>query len=89
PEDQDVVHKVMGEVFQKLNAESRSDNAEAREALQKQGISFVDPLPKDRREWEERTSQTMDKLAAEGVFSPELLKTLRGYLADYRHQHGN
>ena len=88
-QDQDIVRTVMGQVFKNLNAQSRSNNAEAREALQKQGISFVEPLPKDRREWEATTSRTNDKLAAEGVYSPALLKTLRGYLADYRRQHGD
>lgn len=87
--DQTVVREVMGGVFKKLNAESRSNNAEAYEALRKQGITFVQPSMDERQGWEAKINKAMQELADEGVFSPELLKTLRGYLADYRRQHSN
>lgn len=87
--DQAVVREVMGGVFKKLNAESRSNNAEAYEALRKQGITFVQPSTDERQVWESSINKAMQQLADEGVFSPDLLKTLRGYLADYRRQHRN
>jgi TRAP-type C4-dicarboxylate transport system substrate-binding protein len=87
--DQTVVREVMGGVFKKLNAESRSNNAEAYEALRKQGINFVQPSMDERQVWEAKINKAMQELADEGVFNPELLKTLRGYLADYRRQHSN
>ena len=87
--DQAVVSEVMGGVFKKLNAESRNNNAEAYDALRKQGITFVQPSTDERQVWEASINKAMQQLADEGVFSPDLLKTLRGYLADYRRQHGN
>ena len=87
--DQAIVREVMGGVFHKLNEQSRSNNAQAYEALSKQGITFVQPSAEERQVWETSTNRAMQQLADEGVFSPSLLKTLRGYLADYRRQHGD
>ena len=85
--DQAVVREVMGGVFRKLNTQSRSSNAQAYQALSKQGIHFVQPSAEERRTWEKATAGAMQQLANEGVFSPDLLQTLRGYLADYRRAH--
>lgn len=84
--DQETVREVMGDVFHRLNQQSRSSNAEAREALQQQGITFVEPSRDERRIWENSTAGAMERLADEGVFSPDLLHTLRGYLEEYRRR---
>lgn len=88
-QDQQTVREVMGDVFHRLNVQSRTSNAEARNALQQQGITFVEPSPDERLVWENSTARAMEQLAREGVFSPELLKTLRGYLDDYRRRIGD
>lgn len=83
-QDQKIVNDVMSDVFHRLNQESRANNAEAREALVKQGITFVEPSPGELQAWETNINHAMQQLADEGVFSPEMLKMVHAYLDEYR-----
>ena len=83
-QDQKIVDDVMSGVFHKLNRESRTNNEEARAALVKEGITFVEPSPGVRQTWETNIDHAMQQLASEGVFSSEMLKKVHDYLDEYR-----
>jgi TRAP-type C4-dicarboxylate transport system substrate-binding protein len=85
-DDQAVVNEVMRDVFRKLNQLNRSDNEQARAALQKNGIQFIKPSEENRQRWQDKVIGAMDGLSRQGVFSETILKTLRGHLHDFRNQ---
>jgi len=84
PEDQIVVREVLAEVSATLNRGSRQDNLRAREALVKQGVSFVSPTQEARVRWREVAAEATNELAKEQRYDPELLSELQEYLQRYR-----
>lgn len=82
--DQQIVSDVMSATLAKINTKSREDNQMARQALATQGIKFLHSTDEQQKRWIDPVSQTMDRLAHEGVFSATLLQTLRKHLDDYR-----
>ena len=76
----------MGAISRKLDKQNKFENEKARKALQKQGIMFVKTSPQDLLKWEDMTSQAMERLADEGVFSKSMLNILRKQVNDYRQQ---
>ncbi|MDH4134030.1 MAG: TRAP transporter substrate-binding protein DctP [Gammaproteobacteria bacterium] len=87
PADQTVVRSVMEKIFVSMNHQTRIDDANARDALRKQGIEFVAMPPEDLARMRTAAEQTIDRLAKQGTVTPALLKTLRGHLDTYRRQH--
>jgi len=84
PADQAVVREVMGRTFAQLDRLNRRDNAEARRALLNQGIQFVTPSPDELARWHEIAEKAIVQLGIDKVYSPEMLKTVRRHLADFR-----
>ena len=83
--DQTVVKEVMSNIFDKLNTQNRQDNLEAMEALINQGVEVITSSAENIEEWRSGSAKAMDKLSQKGVFSPEILLTLRKHLNDYRN----
>ncbi|HEY0180245.1 MAG TPA: TRAP transporter substrate-binding protein DctP [Dokdonella sp.] len=84
PADQKVLSDEVGAVFDRLDQQSRADNASARTALQQQGITFDAPTEADRKSWESIGEDAYKHIAAGGAFSPEVQKTLDATLAAAR-----
>ena len=84
PPDQAVVREVMENVFHRLNEQSRLDDKNARQALEEQGIKFVEPVEEDRLRWNQKVIAAMDRLSQRGFFSKTTLKTFRSHLDDFR-----
>ncbi len=84
--DQQIVREVLGATFQALNVQNREDNAQAREALIAQGLEFVQPSADEVAHWREIAAQTNQQLAAQGLFSAELLQQVQSLLTEYRAQ---
>jgi len=82
--DRRILQESIGQATDKINAQIRKDNREAREALAQQGISFVSPSDKEMDQWQEAVVSATDQLAAEGVFSEQRLELLRKTLREYR-----
>lgn len=83
-EDQAVVSRVMGEVFQRLDGFNRADNESAKDVLKQRGITFVHSTEEETRRWREVTAPAMEKLRSGGAFSPQMLKALDAALAEFR-----
>jgi len=84
PADQQVVGEVLQAASAKLNRQNRADSEAALRTLRQQGIRFTSASLEDQRRWEQTVGAAMDRLAAQGVFSAEMLRTLRRHLEAYR-----
>ncbi len=87
-QDQATVRTIMERAFRKINRQSRQDNISAQKALQRQGIQFTHPSPKDIAQWRTIVDQAVNQMGEEGVYSPEMLEKLRQYLKDLRDSGG-
>jgi TRAP-type transport system periplasmic protein len=82
--DQTVVRDVMQRAFATLNLQTRADDRNAREALRKQGVEYLALPPEELAKLRSAADQTVDRLGKQGVYNPDMVKTLRGYLAEFR-----
>jgi TRAP-type C4-dicarboxylate transport system substrate-binding protein len=85
-EDQKVVREVLGRANRDLNATSRRDNAEAREALAAQGVEFVDPTDETRAKWDEIAAAATKRLVAQRDYNPATMAMIEDLVKDYRSQ---
>jgi TRAP-type C4-dicarboxylate transport system substrate-binding protein len=82
--DRRVVEEVMRSVSERLNRQSRQDNEGAREALRREGITFVVPTQAGLARWEGLVKAAIDRLGQEGVYDPRLLARARQLVDEYR-----
>ena len=82
--DRKVVSAEFDAGFARLEKLNRADNASAREALKKQGITFFTPEASEHAKWEGIGAETYKQLTTQHAFSPELQKALDAALAEAR-----
>jgi TRAP-type C4-dicarboxylate transport system substrate-binding protein len=86
PADREVVRDVIAEISVQLDRNTRVGNANAREALEAQGIEFVRTAsPEELQRWRNVAEQAIVKLLDEGVFSAEMIGSIRSQLREYRN----
>lgn len=85
-EDQALVREVMGEVYAKFDRQNINDNKAALEALKKQGLVIVDPLPGEEKRWSELSAVVNERLGRDGTFNPELYKIMQEHLLRLRSE---
>jgi len=83
-DDQNIVTRVMGDVFRKIDRQNREDNVKALEVLRRQKIQFVKLTAESRKEWYSKASLVADRLIEAGTLSQEIVSTLEKYLNEYR-----
>ena len=83
-DDQAVLREEMGAVFKRLDKINRDDNQAAMQALQQQGIRFVEPEPGEVERWREIADKSVDEMVASKVVSPEIVKQVREYVQQFR-----
>jgi TRAP-type C4-dicarboxylate transport system substrate-binding protein len=84
PADQAVLREVMTKLYKHFDAQNRIDNAKAENALRANGMQFLELDPAEVPVWRASTAAAMDKLAASGSISANLLREARGYVQEYR-----
>ncbi|MCL4792284.1 MAG: TRAP transporter substrate-binding protein DctP [Gammaproteobacteria bacterium] len=82
--DQAVLREVMTKLYKHFDAQNRIDNAKAEQALRANGMQFLELDPAEVPVWRASTAGAMDKLAASGSISADLLREARGYVQEYR-----
>jgi TRAP-type C4-dicarboxylate transport system substrate-binding protein len=82
--DQAVLREVMTKLYKHFDAQNRIDNAKAEDALRANGMQFLQLDPAEVPVWRESTARAMDKLAASGSISGDLLAEARAYVQEVR-----
>jgi TRAP-type C4-dicarboxylate transport system substrate-binding protein len=84
-EDQQVLRKQVRQAAQRLDADSREGEQNAKQALRGQGIEFVTAATAEEVErWHDISRQALVLLREKQVYSDEMLDTLERHLEDYR-----
>jgi len=85
PDDREVVRQVVREAAERLDAQHREGEENARAALREQGIEFVLPAtPEEVDRWHELMDQALVVLREKQIYSQETVDEIRGHLEDYR-----
>jgi len=84
PEDRKTVSDTLGAAFARLDKINRDDDAQAREALQKQGIAMFKPNAAETASWEAVGIDARKNLVADGEISSEMSAALDKVLAAAR-----
>jgi TRAP-type C4-dicarboxylate transport system substrate-binding protein len=84
PEDRKAVDEELGAAFARLEKINRDDNTQAREALQKQGITITKPGAAETASWEALGEDARKHLIADGEITPEMAAALEKALTAAR-----
>ena len=84
--DQKIVGEVLRRANKALDETSRSDNEEARKALVKQGVEFVNPTDETYGKWEEIAAAATKKLIAQRNYDPASIAMIESLVEAYRAQ---
>jgi TRAP-type C4-dicarboxylate transport system substrate-binding protein len=87
PADRKVVSEVLTAASIDLDRRTRADDKEARAALAKQGVTFVDPTEETLAEWDVIAANATKKLVGERGYDPKLYAEIDQLLAQYRAAH--
>ncbi len=83
-EDQAIVLEVMETVMNKLNELNRRDDAQARLALQNQGIQFLSVNAQELHRWEDIAERSIKALGEKGVYTQRMYGLLSLYIKEFR-----
>lgn len=83
-EDRDVVHEVMADVVDQVNARARQDHSSAMRALIAQGVERREPSAEEIAEWNSLADRANREMVEDGLISAELLDRMETLLEDYR-----
>jgi TRAP-type C4-dicarboxylate transport system substrate-binding protein len=84
-EDRRVVREQIGRAAQRLDADSREGEENAKQALRRHGIEFVTAAtPRELERWHDISRQALLRLREKRVYSDEMLDTLERHLEDFR-----
>jgi len=84
--DQEIVHRVMSEVFKGIDLQNQKDNISALAALKNQGIKFIIPEPNQVAEWKNLAQKANLQLVKNGLNSKEMFDLVNGLIADQNKQ---
>jgi TRAP-type C4-dicarboxylate transport system substrate-binding protein len=84
PEDRKALEEELGAAFARLEKINRDDNAQARGALEKQGVAIFTPTAEEAKSWETVGAAARKDLIAAGEISPDLAAALDKALGQAR-----
>lgn len=82
--DRLLVKSTLQTTFANLDRQNRKENQQALEALQQQGIEFIQPSLEQRLAWENHANRTLETLTDEGLFSRKMLKQMQDLIQAQR-----
>jgi len=85
-EDQKVVREELEAMSSALNRRARTDNQQAREALAKQGVTFVTPTPETEKRWEQVADEARQELIGRQHYDRDLITEMERILDEYRER---
>ena len=88
PQDRKVVREVMGQVFSDLNKQNRIANKNAKQALHKQGLEFVELSAPDMAQLRKSVAAARQRLNGQGLYSKGAYKAMLQYRDSYRRKNG-
>jgi TRAP-type C4-dicarboxylate transport system substrate-binding protein len=83
-DDQKLVNEEFGAAFARLEKATRADNAQARDALRKQGVAITVPTAAESKTWDDVGMAARKDLGASAGISPQLAAALDKALAAAR-----
>lgn len=83
--DQEIVRKRLTAVYRQFDRQEREDNLQAKAALTANGLQFVEPDSGLIPQLQEAANRANEKMARDGVFSPELLEQMKSHLETFRN----
>ena len=84
PADQVIVREEMGRVFKRMDKINRDGNEAAKNALQNQGITFIEPDPGERERWKSIADRSIEEMVGSGAISSEIVAQVKAYLREFR-----
>ena len=84
--DQSTFREVMGAVYRRLDQQSATDDQSALKAMKAAGIKLVEASAADVQSWADAVGNANRRLGQQGVYNPELLTRMQGYLQEFRQQ---
>ena len=85
PEDQQVVKRIMGRIFQEMDQMNRQDNQHALDALRRQGVEFITPPTQSEADWKAIAADVSHRLIRTDGIPARLVETMERHLADFRN----
>jgi TRAP-type C4-dicarboxylate transport system substrate-binding protein len=85
-QDQNVLREGLETMSSELNRRARTDNRQAREALAKQGVTFISPTPETEKRWEEVAAEARRTLLGKQDYDRELITEMERILDEYRER---
>ncbi len=84
--DRQLVREVMERVYRRFDADNRADEQVAIDALRRDGLTFVSPQPGEVEAMRQRAGKALERLSAEGAFSPQMYHRVGELVRAYRAQ---
>lgn len=84
--DQDIVREEMQSMFLRLDKLNDQDNANAYEALKKNGVEMISVSDEELKRWDQIALDSLQQLAEQGAYSKDFLELLQKHIKDFRDQ---
>lgn len=86
PTDQEILHRIMGQVSRDIQAQNRIDDRKNIEVLKKRGIQFIMPGESAMKEWKLTGRRASEKMMESGVLPEPIVRKMDMHLKTF---HGN
>jgi TRAP-type C4-dicarboxylate transport system substrate-binding protein len=88
-EDRNVIRIVMEDVVRSLDRAARTDNVEARRAMESAGLTFVTASPAEVQSWRRSVESIYPQLRERPDIDPAMLDRVIALLGEYRTERGS
>lgn len=83
-DDQQLVRDTMAKTFKAMDAQNEKDEAGARQALQQNGMKFVELSAADKALWQELAGRTLETLKSQNIYPVDTYARLQKRIEEFR-----